>query len=223
MSIHKKSIIFLVGICILSFLTSLWLDYVENKYWTNIFIGMFSSGLLALFLSIISYNTERKKALEEFYIQANKILDIFNSFENDGNLEKSMDIVIEISKYDCTGLINAYGNIDFMFGNKTLRSYIYRDIYNPIMDLDTLIKDKAYHFKEYKKAKCGNLLVMKMLLDEIDKKIMFCKNKTFQSPDGSTCKTIYRYNKFVKSIREELNSRYYEIMYGHKNCQLKNV
>lgn len=159
----------MTGLCIISFMISLILDYaVKNKYWSNIFIGIFASGLLALLLSIISYNVERQKALEDFYIQANKALNIFNLYENNGDIERSMDIVIEMANYDYICLDNAYGNIDFIFGNKRLRKYIYNDIYKPIIDLKNLIIEKAFHFKEYKKTVTGNLEVMKMFIDEID-------------------------------------------------------
>lgn len=204
----------MTGLCIISFMISLILDYaVKNKYWSNIFIGIFASGLLALLLSIISYNVERQKALEDFYIQANKALNIFNLYENNGDIERSMDIVIEMANYDYICLDNAYGNIDFIFGNKRLRKYIYNDIYKPIIDLKNLIIEKAFHFKEYKKTVNGNLKVMKMFIDEIDNVIMFrdCKELS----DESICKMNYSYNKFVRNIRDELNSEYYKIMYGN--------
>jgi len=37
-------------------------------FWSNVFIGIFSSGFLALILSIAAYRIERQSTLERFYV-----------------------------------------------------------------------------------------------------------------------------------------------------------
>lgn len=220
MRVNKKTIDYMIVICTFSFIISLFLDCsVKNKYWSNIVIGIFASGLLTLFLSIITYNTEKQKALEKFYIEANKALNNINKYRYDGDVEKTIDILIEISDYDYSSLDTAYRGIDFIFSNNNSRKYIYNDIYKPIRNLKKLIAEKIFHFKEYKDAKNGNLEVMKKVINKIDDMIMFRDCKMVQSEDGSDCQITYSYNKFVRNIKDELSSRYYEIMYGDKRQQ----
>lgn len=215
MRVHKRTINWMTRVCIISFLISLILYHsVQNEYWSNIFIGIFSSGILTLLISTISYNIERQKVLEEFYIQAIKVLGIINMYDNNGDIEKSIESVIEMANYDYVLLDNAYGNIDFIFSNRKLRKYIYDDIYKPITDMKNLIIDKTFHFKEYKKAANGNLNVMKIFIEEINQVLMFKEYKEVQSSDGTICKIEYSYNKFVRNIKKELNTKYYRIMYG---------
>ena len=215
MRVQKWTIIWMSFICLFSLLLSIFLDRtIQNNYWSGILVGIFSSGLVTLFLSVISYNNDRLKALEEFFIQAHKALNKFNSFAYHDDINKSIDIVIEIASYDYTYLDNAYGNIDFIFNNEKLHKYIFDEIYKPLTDMKKLFVEKAFHFKEYKGAISGNKKVMRIFLEEIDKKLI---HRDFSEVYGKDVTKIeYSYNKFYRSINNELNSRYYKIMYGKK-------
>jgi len=206
----------MVIICVFSIIIA----FIFNKYnvgfWVNIFIGIFSSGVLALILSIIGYQIERMKTLEEFYTYVLKAIANFNRFENNGDPQYTMDIVLKINDFDYTALDMSYGNIDFMFANNTHRKYIYDRIYKRVCNLKHIINDKSFHFKEYKKAINGNLPVMELFIKKIDEEIMARKREDITNEDGSVCIVSSSYNKFNNEIMDELNGKYYKIMYGRK-------
>jgi hypothetical protein len=69
-------------------------------YAPNLFARIFASGVLALLIAIINYWTERKRTLEKFYSYGLKVALNFNRFENEGNLERSIDSVLAIEQFD---------------------------------------------------------------------------------------------------------------------------
>lgn len=219
MKIHKYNIIIILLICILSIIIAFSLNKYNVEFWANVFIGISSSGVLALFLSIIGYQIERKKALEEFYTCAIKTIANINKFEKNNDLQYTMDLVLKMNNFDYTDLDMSYGNIDFIFANNTHRKYIYEKIYKRIVDLKNIIAEKSFHFREYKKANNGNLEVVEYFINEIDKQIME-RQEEHVGLNGSVCEVKYYFNKFAKEIESELNEKYYKIMYGRKASEI---
>ena len=153
-------------------IVSIIFQITDFEYIANIFAGIFASTLLTLLIAMINYNVERTKVLEKFYTYALKAVNNFNSFENEGDIEATIDIVIEMNKFDYTEFDISFGEICFLFNNKRDRQYIYKNIYFPIVELRKLIIEKTFHFKEYRKATNGNRAVMKIFVDEINNVIM---------------------------------------------------
>lgn len=201
MKTHKYTIVWLAVICPVSLIVAYIFDMKNIGFWANVFIGVFSSGILVLGLSVIGYHTERKKTLEEFLSYAYKAAENYNQFENSGDPQYTMNIVLKMNEFDYSPLDSALGSIDFLFAKNTDRSYIF-DIYKRIKDLSGILKEKSWHFKQYK-TETGNLTVMKHYIEEIDKEIM---SRTTSSS----------FNMINKEITDELNGRYFEIIYGRK-------
>lgn len=59
---------------------------------------------------------------------------------------KSIESCVAVAKLDLGQLGNAYGNLDFMFGNRSLRSDAYTKIYNRIVEFRDLARSELYHF-----------------------------------------------------------------------------
>ena len=192
-------------------IVSIIFQITDFEYIANIFAGIFASTLLTLLIAIINYNVERTKVLEKFYTYALKAVNNFNCFENEGDIEATIDIVIEMNKFDYTEFDISFGEICFLFNNKRNRQYIYKNIYFPIVELRKLIIEKTFHFKEYRKATNGNRAVMKIFIDEIDNAIMDRDTNAYTCEETMVYTTVK--NKIVEQLRKELDGRYYKILY----------
>ena len=212
----KIAIITTSILSIISLIVSIYLETKGNKFASGIFVGIFSSSFLTIMLSIINYITERRKVLETFYSNAHRAIGNFNKFDNDGDLERSIDILLMMNQFDYTPLDTAYGDMCFFFKNKSTHNYIYQKIYKPIFDLSNTINEKCWHFEQYRKAINGNKQVMRHFIDELDSIIMTHNIKKVTREDGSQFKPMYTRNKVVEDLEKELNGRYYNIMYLKK-------
>lgn len=98
-------------ICVASILIAVIFNKICIEFWSNIFIGIFSSGLLALIFSIINYRTERKKTLEEFYTNVKKVLCNFGKYQYGDDPIYAMEAILKMNEFDYTALDFSYGNI----------------------------------------------------------------------------------------------------------------
>lgn len=219
MRINKYSMIITSAITIIALILAITLNYLELDFYANLFSGIFASGLLTFILAIVGYLVERKRTLEKFYSYSLKAIANYNKFENDGNLERTIDIILQMDSFDYLELDNAYGDISFLFNNRSNREYIYNSIYGVTMELRQLIREKAFHFREYRKpAPEGtrvfrNTRVMQEFVNEIDAQIMNRTEQEIQKDDGTAVKISSAKNKIVIALCEELSGRYYRIMY----------
>lgn len=208
----------LIGSMVIICLVTIIFAYITNchrrNFLSNIFIGIFSSGLLTLFISIIGYQNEKRNALENFYMSAHKALNNFSLYENSGQVESTINKILKINEYDYSELHNAYGSIDFIFMNCLYKKYIFDSIYKKILNLKELIDSKSIDFKFYLNAQNGNKEAMKHFINDIDKEIMYREEKDIINDNGEIIHTYYAINKFIKCISAELNGKYYKIMYG---------
>lgn len=203
------------GVIILSLAVSILLHCFGYEYVSNIFSGIFASGVLALMIAIINYTVARRRTLESFYSYAMKAAANYNLFENNDDLERSIDSVLLMNQFDYLGLDTAYGDMCFLFRNKENHKYIYDNIYAPTLELRRIISEKCFHFKEYRKAVNGNVPVMNEFINEIDLAIM--ARKVISEMDGdSMVQTVSVKNRIVEKMHTELTGKYYEIMYGKR-------
>ena len=110
MRTNKPAIIWSTIISVVALICSLVLQYFGLEYAANLLAGIFASGVLTIMISIINYRTERRKTLEQFYSYAKKAANNYNRFENDGDLERSIDSVLAMNDFDYIELDNAYGD-----------------------------------------------------------------------------------------------------------------
>ncbi|MGI6004211.1 MAG: hypothetical protein ACOX88_02180 [Christensenellales bacterium] len=210
---HKISVIISVAIAVVALGFALLFSCINKEFATDIFINIFSGGLLSAAISIIGYFHERKRTLEDFWTHGHKAINNINRFEWDGDINRSMDIVLSMNDFDNSAFDSAFGNMSFIFHDKKTKKCIYTKIYKPILDIRDAIPRAAFHFKEYKKAANGNSVMMKQFIKELDSLIMETKRSTLQHEDGTTTDCTGRYNKIVSAVKDEFNGRYYKIMY----------
>lgn len=223
MRTNKPAIIWSTIISVVALICSLILQYFGFEYGSNLLAGIFASGVLTIMISIINYRTERRKTLEQFYSYTKKAANNYNRFENEGDLERSIDSILAMNEFDYIELDNAYGDMCFLFHDKKTRKYIFEKIYEPTLMLRRLICEKCFHFKEYRKALHGNSRVMRLFVDEVAEAIMECKEITSVNEHGVSMVMKTSHNKVVEQLLEELNGRYYEIMYPHAKKEVRNA
>ena len=223
MRTNKPAIIWSIIVSVSALICSIILHHFSLEYWSNLFAGIFASGVLTIMISIINYRTERRKTLEQFYSYAKKAANNFNRFENDGDLERSIDSILAMNDFDYIELDNAYGDMCFLFNDKKTRKYIYEKIYEPTLVLRRLISEKCFHFNEYRKALHGNSRVMRIFVDEVAGAIMEYKEMKSVNEHGVSMVMKTSHNKIVEQLFEELDSRYYEIMYPRTKKEVKNA
>ena len=223
MRTNKPAIIWSTIISIVALICSLVLQYFGLEYVANLLAGIFASGVLTIMISIINYRTERRKTLEQFYSYAKKAANNYNRFENDGDLERSIDSVLAMNDFDYIELDNAYGDMSFLFHDKKTRKYIFEKIYEPTLVLRKLISEKCFHFREYRKAFSGNSRVMRIFVDEVAVAIMSQQEMTSVNEHGVSIVMKTTHNKAVEQLLEELDGHYYKIMYPRAKKEVKNA
>ena len=202
MRTNKPAIIWSTIISVVALICSLVLQYFGLEYAANLLAGIFASGVLTIMISIINYRTERRKTLEQFYSYAKKAANNYNRFENDGDLERSIDSVLAMNDFDYIELDNAYGDMSFLFHDKKTRKYIFEKIYEPTLVLRKLISEKCFHFREYKKAFSGNSRVMRIFVDEVAVAIMSQQEMTSVNEHGVSIVMKTTHNKAVEQLLE---------------------
>ena len=223
MRTNKPAIIWSTIISVVALICSLVLQYFGLEYAANLLAGIFASGVLTIMISIINYRTERRKTLEQFYSYAKKAANNYNRFENDGDLERSIDSVLAMNDFDYIELDNAYGDMSFLFHDKKTRKYIFEKIYEPTLVLRKLISEKCFHFREYRKAFSGNSRVMRIFVDEVAVAIMSQQEMTSVNEHGVSMVMKTTHNNAAEQLLEELDGHYYKIMYPRAKKEVKNA
>lgn len=212
MAENKIAIYITFFLSIVSLFLSIFFNNESCGFIPNLFLGIFASGLVALFIAIINYSIARKRTLEKFYTYMLKAASNYNLFDNEKDFDRALNSVIKMSEFDYTELDNAFSDISFLFFNKKNREYIFNDIYFRTVELRNLIELNAWHFKEYYKYENGNKSAMSDYLSQIDKAIM-CRETYEHKMDDKTLKTSTSYNKAVSDIKKTISGRFYKIMY----------
>ena len=94
-------------------------------------------------------------------------------------MEEEMKKYLIINKYDLTYFWSLYDRIDFLFSRKK-KEEIYNLVFKYTQDLRNEICEKCYHFKQYFNAKRGNKVVNYSFVREIQEKIFYFENKTYE-------------------------------------------
>ena len=227
MKTNKFAILLVGPLTLISLIVSIVL-YVNRQafesfeFVSNLFSGVFASGLLALILAVIGYFEERRKTLATFYSYAQKAVSNFNRYEKSDDIEQTINTILLMNEFDYTELDNAYADISFLINDKSLRDYIFNSIYAPIKDLEGLICEKSYHFKLYKKQLEKDRQhtrgedTMKKFIEEIDDAIMRRNVQELPDDDGTVFSIPWSENKIVNALRGELSGKYYDIIYPWK-------
>lgn len=213
---NKWCIIWISPMTILALFLAWKLDCLNITFWSNVFLGVFGSGLLTVMVAAINYTTERRKTLEAFWSYGHKVIKNLNRYSADDDLDTAIDIILQMKEFDYQPFDDAYGEICFLFQNKKLRKEITERIYAPIMEVRKAISDKSFHFALYKKATNGNRNVMTAFVAEIDELLIDRKEHHYPQENGEifTMKEVSTYK--VHNLLTEFNDYYYFVMYPWK-------
>lgn len=87
-------------------------------------------------------------------------------------LEESMRSFLRFQEVRTNALTLAYGKIDFIFANNSVRQHIYEKLYSKLVEEVNLIKEKNYHFKLYFDGKGGNRAVQCSFIWELQESLL---------------------------------------------------
>ena len=243
----------------------------------DIALAVFGSALLGFIMSLIEYFSERRKAMEEFWCEAQHVLvqfrnakciyldepkglvadcivenhynksakqfasgivEVFDlqeshvfqekytkwmreydciSFAEEENLDAileqvyvmkmdnyekeindAIDNYIELSKISLSRLDSAYGNLNFIFANKSIRTNAYKYIFDKMRKLQSKIHKETYHFNHYKEEK-GNFAVCVQKALEVSRLLFDEKKKERNGLD-----IVNVYQKEFDDIEDDL-------------------
>jgi hypothetical protein len=201
------SIKYLVPFTAISLLISIYANYVNQSFVSNVFIGLFGSGALTVIASIIGYRVERRFALEQFYFDVKRILKVIMQYDYSMGLNEKIDYFINFHSFEQSDIDVSVGRLYFFFDNKETFSYIYESIYNPVCELRNWINLHYWNFRCHKDGSVRNETVMIKYIDEIEN-VLLGINKH----DYGTSITP----KLSQSIYNELSNKFYILMYGKK-------
>lgn len=218
MTVYKKSFYVTAVLAVFSLIVAAVLNYrFDESFWCNVMLGIFGSSLLAAITSLIGYYAERKKAMEKFYTESIKLLNRFNKYQTDFNLNQKIDFFLKLDEYDRTDWDAAYGDMDF-FDNR-IRKYVFNHVYDPMLKAYRTACSHSWHFRMHENGTGKNEKVMENFVAEIEP--CFIERKSFEYGDEEKVSGQSIKNKLVEDMFSELNGKYYELMYGSNKAKKK--
>ena len=251
----------------------------------DVAMAIFGSSILGCIMSFVEYFSERKRAMEEFYQEAIRILAkfrkakplqltepeelirncIFEKMKNDDYVSLKMDDEVQytekvkylewLKKYkpeifigvgadeektyqtkieeaetmikDCiynysqlahisfTKLDSAYGNLDFLVANHTIRVKAYNEIFDKMRSIRNEIFLANTHFELWKHGK-GNFIFCTDKVIEINKKL-FIEEKS----EEENVVSVSIYQKEFDDIEESLEKFRRKIYWGRSKDEVK--
>lgn len=239
-------------ITILSLLIAIIIGKDSNCITYDISMALFGSAILGFIMSLTEYYVERRRAMEEFWIQATKVLNELKKIkyldvdapiklivdaikEEDSNARKEkfhllsdneeisvsakekllswyeenaplsfdkntdidieleqlykskmdgykeafiqcMDSYREVSIVELGNLDNAYGNLDFIIANKSIRQKAYELIFDKLRKIIYQFKSEVYHFNLLKDGN-GNFTVCILKVSELNQEYFLSKEE----------------------------------------------
>lgn len=124
---------------------------------------------------------------------------------------------IELSQISLSELDSAYGNLNFIFANKSIRLKAYNEIYDKIRTIRNKILMEAFYFNLWKKEK-GNFVVCMNKAIDISK-TLFSVEKTKKNQFKSVC----IYQKQFDDVEESLESFRTKIYFKTKKEPIERV
>ena len=182
----------------------------EVDFTISVCLALFGSGFVALLLSIVGYRDEKIRTLEGFSKSSHKLIREINKYTVNGNTNEKAEFYLKYNEIDKSEWDGNFARIFFLCDCRTKHlNYIYDKIYQPIQSFNEAISLREIHFRKYISGETDNEVVIAEYIKEIEELFIIRESQLV----GETKMTTI-YNKIVKSLLEELNGRYYEIMYG---------
>lgn len=230
MRVYKKMTIISALIAIVAFFGAVFMHYCfpcdETEFWINVCLGIFGSAVLTGLTSVVSYNHEKIKTLENFLYHTRQLLSVANKYQEHMTLEEKIRFFLEYSEFDKIAWDADFGNIDFFFERITKsREYIYCSIYKPILDFNHAVANHVWHFRWHLDGSGKNDAVMQTFVSELQDYLLKIDEQSLPTEHDengtatSFCRYISTCPKLVLDVRKELAGRYYEVLYGRKTAR----
>lgn len=224
---YKRLTIICGIISLVSFVVCLCLQYLivcnEADFWVNVCLAIFGSSLLTLLSSLVSYFHEKRVTLENFMYHCKQLLQVLNKYQASMSLSEKMKFFLAYHDIDKSGWDAAYGNMDFLLDRFTgNRNYIYENLYRPIILFNQAVGQHVWHFRWYFDGSGKNNDVMEIFVAQLEQHLLYRSEQSIPKDydkNGnvvSFAEMTSIESKLVREILQELNGRYYEIMYGKK-------
>lgn len=192
-------------------------------FWVNIFLGIFGSAVLTLLNSIVFYQYERRKTLENFTYQTQQILKKLNEYRGDMPLNQKINFFLEYNDLDKTVWDTDFGEMDFFFeclhGHQ---KYIYEKIYRPILEFNKSVVNHIWQFRLHLDGTGTNERAMQSFVSELEE-ILIQKTEQkvpvkYDDKGNVTGTVLYITScpRLCDQIVTELSGRYSDIMYSKK-------
>lgn len=211
---NKLAITFLTPLAAFALISAWFFDNNEQVFWSNVLLGVFGSGFLTVLVSIINYANERRHTLETFWSYSKKFVNNCNQYPIDGSLIEKADAIILMSTFDYLILDDAYGDMDFIFKNKSTRHKIYTELYEPTKCIRQKISVSSGKIRILRREAPNNVVVLENYVREIDD--LLIKSETEEicnSGKHDPIKYTTKCNKIHEQYVDRLNGFYYTIMY----------
>ena len=87
-------------------------------------------------------------------------------------LEETMKSFLRFQEVRTGSITAAYGKMDFIFANKSIRTNIYNKLYRKLYDMTNLIKNRNLHFDMYFSGNGGNRAVQCGIVWKLQEKLL---------------------------------------------------
>lgn len=229
MKVYKKMTVISAIITVSSLTAAMIMHYLfpcsETDFWINVCLGIFGSAFLTILTSIMSYNHEKVKTLENFLYHTRQILSVANKYQEHMTLEQKIHFFIEYSEFDKIAWDADFGNMSFFFEKTTHnQKYIYDNIYKPILDFNHAVANHVWHFRWHLDGSGKNDAVMQKFVDELQGYLLRITEQDVPTEYDennnplSFCHYRSTEPKLVFDVKRELGGRYYDIMYGKRKA-----
>ena len=142
------------------------------------------------------------------------------------SLEEKMKFYLDYHDLDKSVWDADYGNMDF-FAEKITgnRKYIYEKIYLPILRFNQAVNNHVWHFRWYFDGSGKNEPIMEMFVEQLEQHLLYRNEKSIPTDYDETgkpiafCEVAMLESKLVREISQELDGKYYRIMYGKRRMK----
>ena len=231
---YKRLTIICSSISLFSFIACLCLHYLivcdDTDFWVNVCLAIFGSSLLTSLSSIVLYFHEKRVALENFMYHCRQLLHFLNKYQDSMPLSEKMRFFLDYHDLDKSAWDATYGNIDFFLERFTgNRAYIYKKLYHPILLFNQAVGSHAWHFRWYFDGSGKNDSVMEMFVAQLEQHLLIRSEQSIPTDYDASGKAVSFMettsveSKLVHEILQELNGKYYDIMYGKKKSHSPKV
>lgn len=188
-------------------LSSIFNVYIEDSIYYDIVMGIFSGSILTCGLSIVNYNIEKKKVLENFYVVTNMYIKELAKYDPCGDdYNKKCQFFINYYNLPLTDLRVAFNDISFLLDIRQNKKYIKEKIYLPLLNVNIKVSESYWNFKFYDEKVLGSQ--PKESTEEDIQEL----EKMLYTVQKSGIHTIYKPNLLAK-IQEELTAgKFYKLL-----------